>query len=227
MAAVIFDLDNTLYSEETYVRSGFKAVSNYLAKKHNLEECIIFDEMMNIFNTKGRGKIFDDILNEFKLSNKENVLSLVYVYRYHYPNIQLYDDSLEILKKLSKNFKLGLITDGRAFVQKRKIESLKLEDVFDSIMCTDVLGEKFWKPSHIPFEITLDYLECNGTESFYIGDDPFKDFKAPKELGMKTIQVKIEKEMDYWEKRGYKRFDADFTVNNLNEILDIVCDLND
>ena len=39
---------------------------------------------------------------------------------------------------------------------------------------------------------------------------------------MKSIQVKIEDEINYWKKRGYERFDADFKVNSLNEILGVL-----
>ena len=35
MKVIIFDLDNTLYPEETYVQSGFKAVARYLSNKYD------------------------------------------------------------------------------------------------------------------------------------------------------------------------------------------------
>lgn len=220
MKTVLFDLDNTLYCEETYVKSGFKAVSDYLAKKYGLNNDELFLKMMDIFNKEGRGKVFNFLIEDLKLN--ENILNLVYVYRYHFPNIELYQDSMCVLEKLKKDFKLGLITDGRVFVQKRKVEALNIEKYFDVIIFTDILGDEFWKPSVEPYKLALDLLKSKPEESVYIGDDPYKDFKAPIELGMKSIQVKMEDELDYWKKRGYKKFDADFNVDNLKDVLGVI-----
>lgn len=216
MKLIIFDLDNTLYPEETYVQSGFKAVARYLSGKYDCNFEKLFSKIMDIFNKDGRGKVFDRLVND--LNFNEEISTLVYIYRYHLPDISLYPESISLLDTLKAKYKLALITDGRAFVQKRKVEALKIENYFDVVIFTDVLGENFWKPSVEPYNLVLDMLDCDAEDACYIGDDPYKDFKAPKQLGMKSIQVKIEDEMDYWKKRGYERFDADFQVNNLNEI---------
>ena len=220
MKVIIFDLDNTLYPEETYVQSGFKAVAKYLSEKYDCDFDKLFSKIMDIFKEDGRGKVFDILVND--LNFNENVLTLVYIYRYHFPDIYLYSESISLLNHLKNNYKLALITDGRSFVQKRKVDALDIEKYFDVIIFTDVLGEKFWKPSVEPYKLVLSILGCDAKDACYIGDDPYKDFKAPNELGMGSIQVKIEDEMDYWKKRGFERFDADFQVDNLNDILGVL-----
>ena len=220
MKVVIFDLDNTLYPEETYVRSGFSAVARYLSGKYNYDFVKLFSKIMDIFNNDGRGKVFDKLVND--LNFNEEISTLVYIYRYHLPDISLYPESIPLLDNLKNNYKLALITDGRAFVQKRKVEALNIENYFDIIVFTDVLGENYWKPSVEPYKLVLDMIDCDAKDAYYIGDDPYKDFKAPKNLGMKSIQVKMENEIDYWKKRGYERVDADFQVDNLNEILGVL-----
>jgi putative hydrolase of the HAD superfamily len=46
---IVFDLDDTLYEEITYVRSGFKAVANYLSKNYKIEttEKIFIENLFN------------------------------------------------------------------------------------------------------------------------------------------------------------------------------------
>lgn len=220
MKTILFDLDNTLYPEETYVQSGFNAVGEYLSSKYDLNQNDLLNKMFDIFDEDGRGEVFNRLINELEL--KEDVLNLVYMYRYHCPSISLYDGVEDILINLKKDFKLGLITDGRAFVQKRKVEALGIEDYFDVIVFTGILGEEFWKPSIKPFKLALNCLNSQAKDSFYVGDDPYKDFKAPTELGMTSIQIKYEEEMDYWKKRGYSRFDADICVDYLSEIVKYV-----
>lgn len=218
--SIIFDLDNTLYPEESYVKSGFRAVSKYFNEKYSFDDDELFIKIMDIFNNYGRGDVFNRLIRDLNVD--EDVLNLVYIYRYHYPNISLYPESINVLEELKNNFKLGLITDGQVFVQKRKVEALNIEKYFDVIVYTDILGDEFWKPSQKPYKLALSILDIKPTESFYIGDDPYKDFKAPNELKMKSIQVKNEKEMDYWKKKGYSRIESDFTVNNLNEIIGVI-----
>lgn len=220
MDTIIFDLDNTLYPEEMYVKSGFKAVAEYLSEKYEYNFDLLFSKIMNIYKENGRGNVFNILVDD--LNFNENVLTLVYIYRYHFPEISLYSDSIPLLDYLKDNYKLALITDGRAFVQKRKVDALNIESYFDIIIFTDILGENFWKPSTEPYKLVLSILGCDFKDACYVGDDPYKDFKAPKELGMKSIQVNIEDEMDYWKKRGYERIDADFKVDNLNDILGVL-----
>lgn len=220
MKAIIFDLDNTLYSEQTYVESGFKAVSKYLSEKYDYHFDSLMSKIIGIFNEDGRGSVFDRLIMDLDID--ETVFTLVYIYRFHYPEISLYSESIPLLNNLKKDYKLALITDGRSLVQKRKVDALSIENYFDVIIFTDVLGEKFWKPSIEPYKLALSLLNCEAKNSYYVGDDPYKDFKAPKLLGMKSIQVKMEDELDYWKERGYERVDADVTVNNLNEILGVL-----
>lgn len=221
MKSVIFDVDNTLYSEMSYVKSGFIEVSKYLSNKYKLDCDMIFKKMIDIFDVEGRGKVFNILLDDLDLSEKENVLNLVYIYRFHAPNISLYDDVLDTLIHLKeKNYKLGIITDGRALVQKNKIDALNLNEIFDVIILTDALGSDFWKPSIVPYQIALDLLDSTPNESCYIGDDSFKDFLGPKSLNMKSIQVQYEEEIDYWKKRGFNQTKPDHVVKSLQEIFD-------
>lgn len=220
MKTIIFDLDNTLYPEKTYVQSGFKAVARYLSDKYKFDIDKLFSKIMDIFNEDGRGNVFDSLVNDLNID--EDVSILVYIYRYHFPDISLYPESIPLLNMLKNNYKLALISDGRAFVQKRKVDALNIENYFDIIVFTDVLGENYWKPSIEPYKLVLSALDSDAKEAYYIGDDPYKDFKAPKKLGMKSIQVKMEDEMDYWKKKGYERVDADFQIDTINEIVGVL-----
>lgn len=223
MKSVIFDLDNTLYSELSYVKSGFIEVSNYLSDKYKLDSDIIYEKLFNIFNIEGRGKVFNILLDDLNLSDKENILNLVYIYRFHTPKISLYDDVLDVLIRLREDdYKLGIISDGKAIVQKNKIDALNLNNIFDVIILTDALGPDFWKPSIVPYKIALDLLNSTPNESCYIGDDSFKDFLGPKSLDIKTIQVQYETEIGYWKKRGFKQTKPDYIVKSLQEIFDFL-----
>ena len=54
--AVIFDLDNTLYDEKQYVKSGFIAVSEYMANKFELDKNHLNRLLLQIFSKKEEAK---------------------------------------------------------------------------------------------------------------------------------------------------------------------------
>lgn len=187
---VIFDLDDTLYSEKEYVKSGFKAVSDYLGAD--------YEERLWRFFEAGRPAI-DELLIEIGRADEKN--AALDIYRSHKPRIHLYDGVAEMLERLKgKGLKVGIITDGRPEGQHNKLEALGLEHMVDDIIITDELGGvQFRKPCDIAFRIMQNRWRLPASEMVYVGDNPIKDFQAPQQLGMKRVIVKNEEGL-YWKK---------------------------
>lgn len=223
MKAVLFDLDDTLYPEMEFVKSGFRAVSQYLASRHHLNEDVLFTQMLDILRRDGRGRVFDSLLYSLGLYSEGEVKLSVYLYRSHPPTIHLYEDALPTLALLKdRGMQVGILTDGRASVQRRKITALGLESLFDTIVCTDELGDECWKPSIIPYRIALDLLQVAPPDAAYIGDNPSRDFAGAASIGMLTIQVKRQIQPNSIRRVISEHAGAEFVVENLNEILAIV-----
>lgn len=178
---VIFDLDDTLFSEKEYVRSGYRAVSEYLGGDYEKQLWKHFEA--------GRPAI-DELLRELGRESEKN--AVLNIYRSHKPDIHLYEGVRELLTHLhDKNIKLGLITDGRPVGQRNKIEALGIVGLFDDIIVTDELGgEQFRKPCDIAFRIMATKWRMPVAQIAYIGDNPAKDFQGPKQLGMKCVWLK-------------------------------------
>lgn len=186
--AIVFDLDDTLYEEITYVYQGFYSVAQHLGKRYHIEAQVLFGDMCKILENKGRGKIFNHICEKYGFM--ENIKELVDVYQKTRPDIKLYKDAEVFLKQLKlRGIKTGLITDGASLVQHRKIEALGIDSIIDSIIVTDDKGREYWKPNKAPFDDMLKNLGCSSDDAIYIGDNPYKDFIGAKEVGMKTIRV--------------------------------------
>lgn len=178
---IIFDLDDTLYSEKEYVKSGHKAVSDYLGGG--------FEEKLWNFFENGKAAI-DELLAELNREDEKNeVLS---IYRNHNPIIHLYPGVIKMLKELKdKGMKIGIITDGRSEGQRNKIDALGLKGLVDDIIITDELGGiQFRKPCDIAFRILLTKWRMNPADVSYVGDNADKDFQAPQQLGMKCFWLK-------------------------------------
>ena len=158
-SVVIFDLDDTLYLEIDYVKSGFKAISDYL------KDISIYYELLDAFRMYD--KPLDYVLEKHNLINlKDECLT---IYRNHLPNIALDNDIYMMLVHLKKNNKLCLITDGRSTTQRNKISALKIDKIFDLIIVTDELGGlEFRKPCTKAFEIAQRFFSVGYKQMVYI-----------------------------------------------------------
>lgn len=202
---VVFDLDDTLYNEVDFAKSGFKEVSNYLKDEK------YYDFMMNIFEEEGSGKIFDKLIENFGL--KVDVNKLIEIYRFHKPDITLPNDSLKLLK-FAEKFKTALISDGNYITQQNKFEALGLRKFIEYPVFTDFFHTK--KPELKPYKMIMDRFS-NENKFIYISDNPKKDFIALKEIGWIGIRYKNPVGI-------YKDFpnNTDYEVEKREHIVDIL-----
>ena len=185
LKAVIFDLDDTLYSEKEYVRSGYRMVAQILPQIENCEQKL-WDAFL-----QGKPAI-DSVLEEAGIADEELKSRCLKIYREHDPDISLDEGVKEMLAQLrAQGVKLGIITDGRPEGQRKKLEALGLYSLVDSVQITDELGgTQFRKPNDIAFRIMQTRFNVPYEQMLYVGDNPAKDFQAPKQLGMRWIYFK-------------------------------------
>lgn len=223
MKAVLFDLDDTLYPEIDYVKSGFRVVASHLNSKFLLDENEVFSQMLEILNREGRGKVFDTLLEYFGIFTEVQLCLLVYLYRTHNPEIHLFEDTLSTLDCLRQmGLYLGIITDGMASVQRGKVSALGLDNLVDIVIYTDELGREYWKPSSIPYQIAIDLLDVKPSDAVYVGDNIEKDFLGANDLGMMTIQIKRQIEVNSTTKSKHRTKSAKYIIRELKEIIAII-----
>ncbi len=187
--AIIFDMDDTLYSELDYVRSGYRAIASRLARPDWPAERI-YDLMWHTFENGPRDRVFNIVLEKLgEADNPQVIAELVGQYRCHRPTLQLADSVKQLLSDLKPRYNLGLITDGFLPAQRLKIEALGIVENFDRIICTEELGREFWKPSTRAYKMMEQAFGVSGSQCMYIADNPGKDFVAPNKLNWHTIQV--------------------------------------
>ena len=210
---IVFDLDEVLYDEKTYVISGFRAVSEFLEKDEAIPKKIIFEYLKRRLKN-GRERIFNDLLDNFRIYSQKNLEKCISVYRTHTPKIKLYSDAKDCLKRL-KNYPLYIVTDGNKMVQKNKIKALNLENHVKKTILTSNYGSRNSKPSTFCFQKICDMEKTSPTNLVYIGDDPHKDFVGLKREGFKTIRLFKGR---FKNERLSKEFEADYKIKSLKEI---------
>ncbi len=188
--AVVFDLDDTLYDEKTFVQSGFRSVAQYLSTRYNLDRERVYQKMLGYLERDGRGKIFDSVLKHYGIYNPNLVEELVEIYRVHTPEISLYPDVVETLKKLRvMKLETGIITDGLHSVQKKKVSALNLQNYVDFIIYTDEFGAGYEKPHPAAFLHAAEILNLKPRNILYVGNNPEKDIFGANSAGMQSVHL--------------------------------------
>jgi len=192
ISAVVFDLDDTLYDEIDYCQSGFQAVAEFLVQ-FSTSPCIsdAYTCLWKHFAAGNRTRTFNAALDELHIAYDDNfILQLVELYRTHHPTLRLPPESRDLLETLHDRYTLALLTDGFLPAQRLKIAALGIRTYFQAIVYTEELGRQFWKPSPAGFEKLSDILNIPPEHMAYIADNDTKDFIAPNQLGMLTIQLR-------------------------------------
>ncbi len=200
--AVVFDLDDTLIAERDYARSGYRHIAGVMGRKLGLPAEQVFGLLTELASASPL-RLFDRLLERLGMPyESKDIREMVDEYRNHKPDIAYYDDVLPCLAKLRENgVRIGIITDGYACAQRRKLEALRAEEQMDHIVVTDELGGKaYWKPHPQPFETMRDRLGVQFGEMMYVGDNPEKDFYIGSLFPITTVRINRD---GYYRDRNY------------------------
>ena len=214
---VVFDLDDTLYLERDYVRSGFRAVADEVAKTLPEGGDKIFEILWEGFGRGVRGNSFDRLVSALPdVASAVSVDRMITIYRSHVPKIAPISGAERLLRELgSRNVRCGLITDGPACRQHAKLDALQLGVFFDRVIVNDARDR--FKPDERSFMQMERDLGAEGRRCWYVADNPAKDFIGPKQLGWRTIRLKMPGQL--WEPVEATDPKPDFTVADLNAVL--------
>jgi putative hydrolase of the HAD superfamily len=193
ITTVVFDLDDTLYDEIDYCRSGFTVAAEFLSALPQMPSAkSIFEVFWQQFTSGNRTKTFNTTLEELSITAADSdklITDLIEVYRNHVPTIILPAESRDVLDQLTGKYTLALITDGFLPAQKLKVQALGIEKYFKCIIYTEALGREFWKPSPAGFQKLMQILNTEPKNIVYLADNEKKDFIAPNKLGFLTVQL--------------------------------------
>ena len=132
-SVIVFDLDDTLYSEYDYKCSGIQAVVGTITSLYPQYDADVLNE---IADNKSKDWL-DNLCHHCKLNELEKQ-SLLWQYRLHRPVIRPYVEP-SFTEADAPFAARALITDGRSLTQRLKIQALGLTDLFDDILISEAM----------------------------------------------------------------------------------------
>jgi putative hydrolase of the HAD superfamily len=186
---VVFDIDDTLYLERDYVRSGFRAVGHWAAEQLGIPD--FYERAWQAFLQGERQTIFNRVLAETGHEAKPDLITrMISVYRRHVPEITLLDDARKCLDALKGHRRMAVVTDGPLESQQAKAARLGLAGWIDPILFTAGLGPDFGKPDPRSFQRVESETRYSGPQCIYVADNPHKDFQGPASLGWHCLRIR-------------------------------------
>lgn len=186
---VVLDIDDTLFLERDYARSGFAALSPFIENRLGIAG--FGDICWSLFEQGARSTIFNRALERIEhAADMELIRELVAEYRTHFPKIELLEDARELIETVHGQMALAAVSDGPLAAQSQKVAALKLKRWLNPIILTDRWGREWWKPHPRAFAAIEEHFGLTGAALMYVGDNPTKDFIAPRALGWQTVRVR-------------------------------------
>jgi putative hydrolase of the HAD superfamily len=175
---IVFDLDDTLYKERDYVKSGTEAVLQLLLDTNILSQKTVHTFVADVDYSTG---VIDRLCQHFNFDAKLKE-ALIWCYRLHEPQIKLEPETVTVLA-WAKEFAaaIAIITDGRSVTQRLKLRALGLSHIKAFVSDEHLNG----KPEPEMFlKVQEAWPNCRYA---YIADNLDKDFLAPNKLGWITV----------------------------------------
>lgn len=216
---VIFDLDGTLLNRDESVKLFINAqydrlnkVVGHIPRENYVTRFIELDSRGYVW----KDKVYQQLANEFEITDitwEELLQDYICEMKNNcvpFPNL------IGLLIELKRrNYRLGIITNGKGQFQMDNIKALGIEDFFDTILVSEWEGIK--KPDPEIFKRALKQLNVSPNISIFVGDHAVNDVKAAQNAGMIGI----------WKKDiQWSKVEADFIINDLAELPFVIDNIN-
>ncbi|MBI1357285.1 MAG: HAD-IA family hydrolase [Acidobacteria bacterium] len=221
--AVVFDLDDTLYLEREYVRSGARAVGRWLAGALGLDPVLTSAELGETAARNPTGDPFGRWLRARRLNAERWLPEVLERYRAHVPAIRLEPGIERLLTRLGRRRKLGIVSDGRFSQQRLKVEALGLDRRVSAIVLSDELGRDAWKPCPRPYQLALELLGESAGRAVYVADNPAKDFLGARRAHMLSVRLRRRGGLHSHREPAEDCARPDLEARNLSELTRILC----
>ena len=222
ISAVLFDLDNTLIDFLTFKKETTKAAATAMVKQGlPATEIETYGKIFSVYDEKGieYQKTFHDVIKSLKLevnlAEKIQQAAITAYLQKKFEVLRPYPMVKPTLKKLrEKKLKLGIVTDAPRNKAWQRLVITGLENEFDVVVTHDDTLLK--KPHPSPFYVALQKLNLLAPACLFVGDNPERDIKGAKELGMQTCLAKY----GLWNRDDSIK--ADYEIEKFEDLLKVL-----
>lgn len=199
--AILFDLDNTLYSYDLAHNKAYLEVKNKVIKSFSIDP-EDFDRAYKEARLYVKSRLSGTAASHSRLLYMQRLLEVMGLgsqvlmaldleqtyWRCFLNNALLFEGVLELLDDIRLlGIPMAIVTDLTAQIQFRKVVYFGLDHYFDYIITSEEAG--FDKPHMLPFQLATEKIKPSGNNIWMIGDNPVNDIKGARDsIGAVTFQ---------------------------------------
>lgn len=217
--AVLWDLDDTLYSRIAAARQVFPGMFRqhlYTGRDDSfIEEAADYMMTQVSRNSMIHEAAFQALIEKFP-PDKPYIRSacLDYYYNHLHEFAVPFPEQLETVKKLrSIGIKTAIVTNvtaDRLYSQRNKISALGISHLFDAIVFSGEYGVH--KPDRRIYDYAAELLGVPNKRCIFVGDDPVSDITGALNAGMEAVWI------DHFEDDGI--FTGNSRVHRVKSVLE-------
>ncbi|MFA6530408.1 MAG: TIGR02253 family HAD-type hydrolase [Candidatus Micrarchaeia archaeon] len=194
--AILFDLDNTLLDFLTFKKETAKAAAKAMVKQGlPATETEAYGKIFSVYDEKGieYQKTFYEVVKQYdlevNLAEKIQQAGILAYLQKKFEVLKPYPMVKPTLKELRKRgLKLGIVSDAPRNKAWQRLILAGLENEFDFVITHSDTQE--FKPHPSPFTLALKTLGVLPDAVLFVGDNPSRDIKGAKAVGMRTCLAK-------------------------------------
>lgn len=210
----------------TFTSTGFveaKEKVNKLLKRYNLNWDNFYPYWQDFYYLRSLGKIKTDRKMSILLKRLlQKNIPFEKIQEVMIDSIVIPSENIDLVKKLKKNFKVGLLTNNVQKWVEKILKKYRIENLFDAIIVSSEVKTR--KPDAKIFYFALKTLSVKPEESLFVSDELCDDLIGAKGCGIKTVWLDIElkNEKKRKERKIAKLFVPDAIIHNLQELLPLI-----
>lgn len=217
-----FDADDTLWVNETYFREAEEKFADLLENyetKNKVDQELFKMEMNNLdlYGYGIKGFMLSMIESAMELSNNhvppQTLTEILNLGKEMIAKpVELLQGVEEVLQKLSRKYRLIVLTKGDLLDQERKLERSGLTKYFHHV---EVLSDK----KEENYKNLLDHLEINTNEFLMIGNSLKSDVIPILNIGARAVHVPFHTTWAHEEVTVEEQTNNHLTLNTISDIL--------
>jgi len=222
---IIFDADDTLFDFRKSERDAFKNTmvefnieydENYHLKVYSDINTAIWKDFEDGLITQKELKVerFKRLSDKLNIDFDEVEFAKSYMKHLSFASF-LYDNSMDLIESLHKNYRLSIITNGLTEVQDNRIRKSAIAKYFENIVISEEVQVS--KPDPKIFELTLNNMKyTDKSKILMVGDSLTSDIQGGINFGIDTCWFNPDKITN---KTGMK---PNYEISNLMDLKDIL-----
>lgn len=188
---------------------AFRKAGEYI-KKQNL----ILDEEEEYRHFFNYYSIFFNELYELQLSSCE-VDEIAKALVFNYDKYKFYEDGLQLIPKLSENYKLAVVSDAWPSLE-GVFKKAELRKYFSSFVISSIEGVT--KPNELMYKTALEELAVSPSEAVFVDDNP-RNCEVALKLGIEPFLLCRDVKVYIYSKVMFRKYKVISNLWSLDKIL--------